>query len=479
MTSPAGSRPAMPVIASTPATASQQLAEFCVSMSWDDLPPTVRRRASELTLDLLGVAIRGSMEPSTFPVRAVVEGYRTDDGASGIGVSYPLVPSAAALLNGTAAHAIEMDDVTRESSLHPGVAVIPAALALAEHLNTNGRALLEAIVVGYEVSIRVGNALNPASAYARGFHPTGVAGAFGAAAASARLLGCDEVKMAQALGIAGTMASGSLEYLSDGSWTKRLNAGWAAHSGVVAAQLAAAGYTGPATALEGRFGALHAYSGDPRPELLTAGLGMSYQISSVAIKPYGCCRYNHGLIDGALEIRARHEIHPSDVGRIRLGVLSGGAPLVAIPIEKKRRPANPVEAQFSAPFAVAVAIVRGAAGPKEFEQEAVDDNRIRALMAVTDCYSSPELDEEYPQKWPAAVEVTMKDGRTYRSRVEFALGEPENPLSTQALLARFSGFVADRLPHDVTRVLQKAVIGLEFEPSVRVIAEAVRSVRTT
>src|SRR5207244_3120961 len=162
-------------------------------------------------------------------------------------------------------HALELDDVTTESSLHPGVAVIPAALAVAEEVGAGGAAFLEAVVAGYEVTIRVGNALNPASAYARGFHPTGVAGAFAAAVA--------------------------------------------------------------------------------------AGLGDEWQVMRVSIKPYACCRYNHGLIDCALRLRREHAPRPEDVARVRLGVLSGGALLVAEPIEQKRAPANVVDAQFSAPYA--------------------------------------------------------------------------------------------------------------------------------
>src|SRR5262249_4190300 len=153
--------------------------------------------------------------------------------------------------------------------------------------------------------------------YARGFHPTGVAGVFGAAGASGRLLGLDATALTNAFGIAGTLAAGSLEYLADGAWTKRLNAGWAAHGGVVAANLARAGFTGPATVFEGRLGLLHAYSDAPLPERLLADLGDPFQVMSVSIKPYACCRYNHGLIDCMLQLRAEHAFDPSDVDAIR------------------------------------------------------------------------------------------------------------------------------------------------------------------
>src|SRR5207302_5923825 len=164
---------------------------------------------------------------------------------------------------------------------------------------------------------------NPASAYARGFHPTGVAGVFGATVAAGRLLGLSRAELTHALGIAGTLAAGSLEYLSDGAWTKRLNAGWAGHAGITAAHLARSGFSGPATVFEGRLGVLHAYSDAPFPERLLADLGQPLQVTRVSIKPYACCRYNHGLIDCILQLSQVHRVQPGEIERIRLGVLSG------------------------------------------------------------------------------------------------------------------------------------------------------------
>ncbi|MEK7862908.1 MAG: MmgE/PrpD family protein, partial [Chloroflexota bacterium] len=232
-------------------TPTQQLADFCASLDWPALPGDARERTKELVLDHVGVAIRGSATDSGQAVRRYVErtppsgpsnGAPSSTGRSSIlGTNVRASAPWAALANGTSAHSIEMDDVTTESSLHPGVPVIPAALALAQERGASAIAFLEAVVTGYEVVMRVGNALGGANAYGRGFHPTGVAGAFGAAVAAARVLGLDADGAARAMGIAGTMASGSLEYLSDGAWTKRLNPGWAALRGLVAAELAAAG----------------------------------------------------------------------------------------------------------------------------------------------------------------------------------------------------------------------------------------------
>jgi len=443
------------------------------------------------------------------------------------------VPAAwAALANGTSAHAIEMDDVTTESSLHPGAAVIPAALAVAEEIaahepgdmatdrpdharsqrnavqdgrdSTLGARVIEAVAAGYEVTMRVGNALGAASSYQRGFHPTGVAGVFGAAVAAGKLMRLDAAGLERAIGIAGTMASGSLAYLDDGSWTKRLNPGWAAHGGVVAAGLASVGFTGPATALDGPHGVLRGYTDAPDPDRLAEGLGEAeLQVMHVSIKPYGCCRYSHGLIDGMLALRAEHfggaktgnGAHASldDIEQIRLGVLSGGWPLIAEGIERKRDPRNTVDAQFSAPYAAAVALVHGRAGLREFEIASRDaatgelrpgDARTRALMERTVCHRDPSLDAAYPKSWPAAIEIRLRDGRLLRTRVEHALGEPENPVKREALIERFvemvvavpesSGFAPfpqlRGIPEPQARAVAERILHLDQEPDLAVLA---------
>ncbi|MEK7863198.1 MAG: MmgE/PrpD family protein, partial [Chloroflexota bacterium] len=287
-------------------------------------------------------------------------------------------------------------------------------------------------------------------------------GAFGAAVAASRVLGLDADGMARAMGIAGTMASGSLEYLSDGAWTKRLNPGWAAHVGVVAAELAAEGFTGPVTAIEGTHGALRMFTDDARPERLLADLGTPLQVMRVSIKPYGCCRYNHGLIDCMLQLK-REGLVPDAVERITLHVLSGGAALVAAPIERKRDPRNGVDAQFSAPYAAAVALARGAAGLREFSGDVLADPTVRALMARTDCVRDPSLDAQYPQAWPAAVTVRTRDGRTLEARITHALGEPENAVPRAALIERFVELTSDAMDERSSRAFAAALLALDTQ----------------
>ncbi len=270
------------------------------------------------------------------------------------------------------------------------------------------------------------------------FIPPALAGAFGAASAAAHLLDLSVEQRAMALGIAGTMASGSLEYLADGAWTKRLNAGWAGHAGISAAYLARAGFVGPLTVFEGRLGVLHAYSDAGLPDRLLADLGNPPQVMRVSIKPYACCRYNHGLIDCMLELRSSGvDFALADIERIRLGVLSGGALLVADPIEQKRAPVGVVDAQFSAPYAAAAALVFGTGDITTYDSARLADPTVRALMAVTDCYRDDALDAHYPKRWPAAASIALKDGRLLSTRIEFATGEPENPVAREGLVAKF------------------------------------------
>ena len=464
----------MTLTASATRTAAQQLASFCGGLRWSELPVEVRERAKELTLDHLGVALRGSAEPSSQPVRTVAREIQSTGGASVVGGGFCTSPAWAGLANGTSAHALELDDVTTESSLHPGVAVIPGAFALAEERGSRPGDFLAAVVAGYEVTMRVGAALNPASTYQRGFHPTGVAGVFGAATAAGLLLELDADTLARALGVAGTLAAGSLEYLADGSWTKRLNPGWAAHSGVLAAQLAQAGFNGPSTVFEGRLGVLRAYTDQPLPDRLLDGLGESFEIMRVSIKPYACCRYNHGLIDCILALRSEHQIEPNQVESIRLGVLSAGRLLVAEPIEQKRAPKNIVDAQFSAPFAAAVALARGAADLNQFTQANIDDPLIGALMVRTECFYDDSLEANFPRRWPAAVEIRLGNGQTVSRRIESPTGEPENPVSRDGLIAKFTSLASSVISADAARELAERVLRLEDERNLRAVAAVLR-----
>jgi 2-methylcitrate dehydratase PrpD len=420
------------------------LAQFCATLRGEDLPPKVCERMRYLLLDHLAVTLRGSMLPSSLATYTMLETMNafSNKGSTIFGRRERAEAAWAALANGVAAHGLEMDDVENHSSLHPGVVVFPGVLALAEQLASSPTDIYAAVVAGYEVTLRVGAALDPASAYERGFHPTAICGTLGAAAASARLLKLSPLQTEMALGIAGSMAAGSMAYLHEGAWTKRLHPGWASHAGIIAARLAAAGFDGPTAILESRYGFLSAYSSNGNPDKLQRGANDEYAIMDVSIKPYACCRYMHGPIDCLLEIKRNHAPDPQLIARVRCGVLTGGRGLIADPIEQKRRASNIVEGQFSMPFGAAIALVTGQAGLPVFTGEWLQNAEVRELMQKVECYTAPDLDDYYPAEWRASANVEMDNGREYRAQVRYALGDPHNPLSWAQLEARFHELVS-------------------------------------
>jgi len=420
------------------------LARFCATLREEDLPDNVRERVRYLLLDHLAVTLRGSLLPSSqagYEMLRAMAG-ASERGAPIYGTAMRAEASWAALVNGIAAHGLEMDDVENRSSLHPGVVVFPAVLALAEPLGSHPADLYAAVVAGYEVTLLVGSALKPAAAYERGFHPTAVCGAFGAAAASARLLHLSPEQTNMALGIAGSMAAGSMAYLQNGAWTKRLHPGWTSHAGIMAARLAAAGFIGPDDIFTGRYNFLQACSADSDAGELKRNSDDVFAIMQVSLKPYACCRYMHGPIDCLLEIRRTYAPDPQHIASVSCGVLTGGRGLVADPLEQKREPQNVVDAQFSMPFGAAIALLTGQAGLAAFTDEWIQNAVVRVLMQKVECYSSPALDDYYPDEWRASARVLMDDGREFSASIRYPLGDPHNPLSWQQLEARFHELVA-------------------------------------
>ena len=403
---------------------AESLAAELVAFCARPLPTDVEQRAVDLLRDYLGVTLGGAPEASSVALRQGLEGLGTTGAGTVVGTATRLAPIHAALANGAAAHALEMDDTHQGGSIHLGASVFSAALAAAELHGASGTRVLRAVVAGYEVAARLAMALRPDAHYARGFHPTGTCGAFGAAAAAALVAGLDAGRLACALGVAGSQAAGSMEFLADGAWTKRLHPGWAACAGLHAAALAAAGFRAPHTIFEGRFGTLHAYSDAATTEPLAGRPGG--ELMRTSVKPHACCRYAQGPIDAVLELRRRHALRPDAVVRLEVGLVSAGFPIVCEPLAQKRRPRSVVDAQFSLPFSVAVALVAGAASPDEFTAAHFDDPAVQRLMDVVEPQRDAALDARYPDVWPVWVRATMRDGGVHEARVDHPRGDPEN-----------------------------------------------------
>jgi 2-methylcitrate dehydratase PrpD len=318
-------------------------------------------------------------------------------------------------------------------------------------------------------------ALDPAAHYRRGFHPTGTCGAFGAAAAAALVLGLDAPGVATALGIAGSQAAGSMEFLADGAWTKRLHPGWAACAGLHAAALAQAGFRAPATIFEGRFGVLHAYSDGASTGPL-AGEG-GYELCRTSLKPHACCRYMQGPIDAVLDLRARHALDPADVERVEVGMLAAGFAIVCEPAEAKMRPASPVELQFSLPFGVALALVGGAAGPDRFTLATCAEPAVQRLMPRVVAVRDAALDARFPRAWPCWVRIHRRAGAPLEAHVAHPRGDAENFLSPVELDAKFAALAGRALAADAVARLGAAVDAFPGASSARpLLAAAVAGV---
>jgi len=229
-----------------------------------------------------------------------------------------------------------------------------------------------------------------------------------------------------------------MEYLAQGAWTKRFHPGWAALSGMVAAQLAQKGFRGPTSIIEGRDGFLHSYSDGADESKVLEGVGSQYEILRTSIKPHACCRYMQPPIDAILQIVKENDLPPEKVEKVRVGILRAGAHLIAEPLEEKYRPRSIVDAQFSMPFGAAVAVLYRRAGLGEFHLSKIRSEEVKQMMRRVECFIEPDLERTFPKQWPATAEILTKDGKKYFTRVEYCKGDPENPLSWEEVIDKFN-----------------------------------------
>jgi 2-methylcitrate dehydratase PrpD len=417
---------------------TRQLAGFCAELSYGDIPEEVIESTVMLAFDTIGVAAGGTAAESSRTMLKFMKALERPGNGTVIAGRQRVAPEYAALLNGAFAHALDFDDLCNEASAHPGAAVIPAVLAAGDMTGGDGKDFLLAVVVGYEVMCRLGKAINPARHYARGFHPTGTCGTFGAAAAAGKILGLNAEQMTSALGIAGSQAAGCMEFLAQGAWTKRMHPGWAAHSGIIAAMLAREGYRGPSTIIEGKSGFLNSYSYDTNANEVLDNIGEVFYAARTSVKPYSACRYKHGPIDGIRKIMQENGLRPGDVSEIIIGLLEVAYPIIVEPAELKYNPQSVVDAQFSMPFGAAVAVLYGNALPDQYTDEIIKSAAVAEVMKKVRIKKDPELERLYPRQWPSTVEIRTRGGGSYQTFVAYPKGDPENPLSWDELREKFN-----------------------------------------
>jgi 2-methylcitrate dehydratase PrpD len=453
------------------ASATQVLAEYIAGCRFEALSREVVDATVRCIQDLLGVALAGVKTPWAEKVASVAAASGGTSQATLWGRGRQGSVVAAALVNGTAAHALDYDD--DPGCCHIGAVIIPAALAVAEVQRSTPQEFLTAVCAGYDVTTRVSDGIDPALLYARGYHPTSVCGVFGAAAAAGRLMRLPPEVVTNGLGIAGSFSAGNLEFLSDGAMTKRLQAGKAAADGVLAAQLAAEGFTGPRSVLEGPYG-LWRYTERRRAPAFTADLGVRYAVREVHFKQHACCLGSAAAVDGVLELIAGERLGPADIESLRVGLCQAGYAIVAEPYPEDHAPANMLEAQMSLRFTLAVAGIDGIVGAPQFADERLRDRRVLALARRIHPYLHPALASAPADDVTAYIDLTTRDGRTL-SRVQRTYrGHPEDPMSAEELTAKFLRNARVSLPEGRCAALLEAVRGLPALEGLSPLLDALR-----
>lgn len=445
-------------------TISGKLAAFASGLRYEDLPANVRELAQMVLLDSLGCALAGSVTGDLRLIRAAMvqaAGGGGDTLMWGTNERAPL--PLAAVANGAAVHAREMDDF--EGCMHSGSVVIPASVCTAARVHASGRDLLTAIVAGYDIARR---AMDGGGGYLVlkeiGWHTTSMCGVFGAAAAAGRLLGLDAQKMQWALGYAGSNAGGTWAYIPDGAMSKRLHPGFAAQNGITAAYLGANNVTGPGYIFEAKWGGYFStYAGDKAtPEKTLEGLGSDFLISLVGFKPYAACRGNHSSIDAILELRREHKLTPEMVERV---VLRGSR--THVKQLAKQEVQTMLDAQFSLPYCVSVALATGGAMLDQYTPEMLRRPEILAIARRVDVVH----DERVPDGDEPYVEVHLKGGKVLTHRVPIALGDRRNPQSEEMLRAKFRTTAGQALSPAKVAALEKAVARVTEMKDVAELAE--------
>jgi 2-methylcitrate dehydratase PrpD len=418
-----------PSIQASPAAA---MLERLVALSWADLPPTARKHAVQCLMDNIGCGIFGAQfEWTKITARFVAaEGSRGD--ASIFSCREPAAPSRAALINGVAIHGYELDDIILGTLSHPGTAVVPAALAIAEHTQASADRLLFGLIAGYETLARLGSVLAPHRQIA--FHLTGIMGAVAAAVAAAVVADLPLRKLNDAVGIACSRASGTKAFSqSVGGMVKRLHGGSAAETGVMACLLADLGFTGPLQAIDGRFGLIEAVCGDASgASALSKGLGTNWAIERVWTKVYPCCGAVHTALQAIEQLRAQENIAPDQVKTLRVATSRRG-----VTQNGETAPQDTMGAQYSLPFCAALAMTGDAKDPLAFAPENLTRPKIIDMIAKVELQVDPEIDAAYPDRLGNKVEITLHEGRKFKMTLWDAHGMPAAPCSPQELHSKF------------------------------------------
>ena len=429
-------------------TLSGELADFALGLSLDQVPADLVRKAKGHMLDALGIALASSGFDFAGPVLEGARKLGQGNGSHALGTGAQLPPAGAALVNGTLIHGLDFEDTHIGAIYHATAPALAAALATGEAAGSTGHEFITSVIVGLEIGCRLARAAE-GGFHDRGFHPTALCGTFAAAFVSGRLMGADRRAMISAAGLCGSMSAGLLE-LND-SWLKRMHPGWAAHAGIAAVGLGMSGFRGPPTMLDGGHGFYHAHLGRiPVGQASPAnGIGQTWLIEGIGLKPYPCCHFTHGFVDCALELRNKVTIE--DIESIECPLHKRLMHMVSGPT----RPTEPYAAMFSVPYIVALALVTGEVDLAAFHDRGVNDPAVLAISDRTSC--SEDLLSDFPVHFPGEVRITLKNGEVVSHRVATSFGTPERPLSEADIEAKFMANATRVISNDVaSRIVRLA-----------------------
>jgi 2-methylcitrate dehydratase PrpD len=411
---------------------AETLAEKIVALKPGTLPATTMRKCEDMLIDVVGLCVTARNQDY---VASALSGWDDDGPCTVIGHKRGLTAAGAAFVNGTAAHGEDFDDTFEGGPVHAGAVIVPAVLAACERHNPDGRMVLTGIAVGAEVLCRL-SLVVPKAVHKAGFHPTAIFGAMGAAAGVGAALGLNARQVVDALGIAGSMAGGIIEYLAEGAWTKRLHAGWAAQSGLRAALLARQGFVGPRTVFEGVHGLFHGFAHTAKGdyEALTGDFGTRWVTDTLAFKPYPCGTMAQPYIDCARRLAGRG-IKAEDISEIVCEVAEGTVHRLWEPLADKQRPPNGYAAKFATPYLLATGFVHGGVGLAAFTETAIQDPKVRALAAKVRFVIDPQ--NPYPDNYTGHIRATMKDGSVIEERQPYLRGGAQEPLTRGDVTDKF------------------------------------------
>lgn len=451
---------------------SEKLASYVVSQSYSNLPAKTVEHAKWLLLDAIGVSIAGADKKWA---KAVLNEVRRQGGnpQSTIWLHGDRVSDvSAALVNGMFAHSMDFND--DHAGIQAGGIMPTTALAVAEATpGATGRDVLASIVLGYDIAIRVADAINSQQLYMRGFQPTAVCGGFAATAVAAKVMKLDAGTLADAFGIAGSYAGGTIEFLKEGTDTKRYHVAKAAHGGVLSARLAQAGMNGPRSIFEGEFGLFKVYSAEARPERLLAELGERYDILDTSVKLYPFCDGNAAPLEATLQIMREHNVKLADIAKLHYRIKSF---LVPYMIDfhgdrtRKFRPQNELDAQMSLPYCMAAGLLNnGDLRVEDFDPARYNDPKILEISDKCDAVADTELDKVplRPMSMPSICELTTKSGKKFTQRVDYQKGDPRNPFSQEDFIRKFKTCCEGRLSADKAARIVDAVRTFETCDDIR------------